>query len=133
MEATTSVVNCASSWGSVAKTERGDKLRGLCSGLTALHVQVQPLQARVHLVENCATRQVVVVDVVFRSLEVFVVHDVSHLGLLARCPKAFRSDDNLFTGNVVFFDGFADDDFASALGVDVSCVPGVDALVISCF
>lgn len=45
----------------------------------------------------------------------------------------FGHDDNFVTGQVELLDSFAEDDFGTTVGVDVSSIEGVDTQVVGSF
>lgn len=73
-------------------------------------------------VEDPLARQPALVDVVDGPIDVL---EGERFGVvaLARRSTAFGQDDEFVSGEVVFFDGFADNFFGGAVAVDVGGVP----------
>ena len=63
------------------------------------------------------------IDVVFAALADGEYDGTSDAHLFADGAEAFGHDDYFVPWDVVVFDGFADDFFGSAVGVDVGGVP----------
>lgn len=63
------------------------------------------------------------VDVVFAAVAVLDEDGAADLFLFADAAEAFGHDYEFLAGDVVFLDGFADDFFGGAVGVDVCGVP----------
>ena len=72
------------------------------------------------------------IDVVFRLCDIRV-HHTPDTRFLADMAIALAQDDQLFARNVVLFDRFANDLLRHAIGVDIGCVPSVQAAVICRF
>ena len=82
-------------------------------------VHLQALERSVDGVEDGRARKPALVGVVFELRHLGRVEDGSDLGLLAYVAVAFAEDGQLVPGQVVLFDGFGDELFGFAVGVDV--------------
>lgn len=73
-------------------------------------------------VEDSLTGEAALVDVVDRLINI-LEGERFRIVTLAGGATAFAQDDELVAGEVVFFDGLADNFFRDAVAVDVGCVP----------
>ena len=74
-------------------------------------LEIEALERRVDSIEDGLARQASLVRVVLELGQLFRVQDASEAWVFADDAEAFREDDELVAGEVVFLDGFADDLF----------------------
>lgn len=82
--------------------------------------------------EDGLAREAALVHVVDCLVDVLQGH---HFGAVAFSDgtAAFGADDELVAGDVVIFDGGADDGFRDAVRVDIGCVPCIETTVVGGF
>jgi hypothetical protein len=95
-------------------------------------VHLQTLQARIDRVENCLPTQATLIYVVYGLFHLWVTH-VIDLGRLPHSSKALGQEDKLVAGDVVLLHGIANHLLRTAIGVDVCCVPRIQASVVGAF